>query len=273
MKKPFGEALTLARNSRGCYILDTVKGCSIVNSRQGGCYGECYAANIAKRYRLDFGTPVSRVLQGEVHRNGILRQVRRASMPFIRIGEMGDPSEDWEHTITIARDVLATEKAVVVITKHWKPIPEGLLPQLSGICINTSVSALDSSGEVSYRLSQYRRLQRHCNSVLRVVSCRFNEESEEGAFRATTQRVLLSEPRAIDTVFRPSPTNRFVVDGVVLVEPKQFLGTKMLASMNNPDAYFGRCETCPDMCGIPPSEIARIARDSMGMLADLGEDD
>lgn len=273
MKKPFGAGLTLAKNSRGCYILDTVKGCSVVNTRQGGCYGECYAANIAKRYRLDFGSPVPRVFQGPEHRKEILRQIRRADMPFIRIGEMGDPSEDWGHTLQIVDAVRDVGKALVIITKHWKPIPEDLLPLLEGVHVNTSVSALDSPGEIAYRMGQYQRIAPFCDSVLRVVSCRFNRDNEEGRRRAGVQKALFQEPRAIDTVFRPSPTNRFVVDGVVLVESKQFLGTKMLASMDNPDAYFGRCETCPDMCGVPASKIARMQNEALGMLADLGDDD
>lgn len=271
MKKPFGGALTLARNSRGCYILDTVKGCSIVNSRQGGCYGECYATNIAKRYRLDFGNPVSRTFQGEGHRRELLRQVRRVPMPFVRIGEMGDPSENWEHTIETARMVLGTGKAVVIITKHWKPVPEALLPFLSGICVNTSVSAMDAPGELAYRMRQYRRLHGYCNSVLRVVSCRFDMGNEEGRSRAGVQESLLAEPGVIDTVFRPSSSNHLLANGVILAEPMQFLGTKMLASMHNPTAYFGRCETCPDMCGIRPEEIAKMRRESLGMLADPEE--
>ena len=249
MLKPFGGVLTLARNSRGCYILDTVKGCRIVNTRQGGCYGDCYAANIAKRYHLDFGSPVSRLIVDEGHKASLIRQIKAANMPFIRIGEMGDPSEDWGHTLDVCRMVLDAGKDAVVITKHWKPVPDSLLPGMEGICVNTSVSALDEASELSYRLEQYERLKPFCRSVLRVVSCRFNRDSEEGAKRQAVQDQLLSMG-CIETVFRPSPKNPFLVRGVIQASPRRFLGTVMLASMDNVGAYFGGCAACPDLCGV-----------------------
>lgn len=249
--KPFGESLTLAKNSRGCYILDTVKGCSVANSRVGGCYGECYAANIAKRYRLDFGAPVLRRIQDGKHRTSLIRKMQKAPTKFIRIGEMGDPSEDWAHTLSIAPLVREAGKACVIITKHWKPVPEELLPLLAGIYVNTSTSALDSDGERAYRLAQYERLKPWCNSVLRVVSCKFNRETEEGRARNQIQVELLSRG-AIDTVFRPGPGNEFLTRGAILVEPRKFLGTKMLASVNDESVHFGRCGDCPDLCGLNP---------------------
>lgn len=258
MKKPFGSVLTLARNSRGCYILDTVKGCSVVNTRRGGCYGECYAANIAKRYRLDFGNPICRKPGGVLHMEELLKQIRRAGMPFIRIGEMGDPSENWEHTLSVVSRIKdSTDKAVVIITKHWKPIPDALLPHVQGICINTSVSALDAPGELSYRLEQFARIKEHCTSILRVVSAKFNPGNEEGQERAATQDHLfaIGGPETIDTVFRPSPENDFLTRGVVFAEKRKFLGTEMLASVHREDAYFGYCDECPDQCGtihMPP---------------------
>lgn len=249
MSKVFGSELTLARNSRGCYILDTVKGCSIVNSRQGGCYGECYAANIAKRYRWEFGDPVSRKFQDEKSKTSLIRQIQKATMPFIRIGEMGDPSEDWENTLSIASQISGYGKQIVIITKHWKPIPRHLLPLLFGVTVNTSISALDSRGEVAYRIAQFQKLKKWCNSVLRVVSCRFNESSYEGRQRAEIQDLLFTH-NPIDTVFRPSAKNEFIERGVIHVEPRKFLGTVMLASVRDKAAHFGDCESCPDQCGI-----------------------
>ena len=253
MQKPFGAVLTLARNSRGCYILDTVKGCSVVNTRRGGCYGECYASNIAKRYRLDFGNPVCRKPESTEHMDAVLQQIRRADMPFIRIGEMGDPSENWEHTLGLVAYIKdRTDKAIVIITKHWKPIPDSLLPIVSGICINTSVSALDAPGEIAYRLGQFERLKKHCTSVLRIVSAKFNPENEEGRERAKVQDSLfvMGGVGALDTVFRPSAGNDFLARGVILAEKRKFLGTEMLASVYREDAYFGYCDKCPDLCGV-----------------------
>jgi hypothetical protein len=249
VSKTFGREITLARNSRGCYILDTVKGCSIVNSRPGGCYGECYAANIAKRYRWDFGCPVSRAFADEKSKSVLIRQIQKASMPFIRIGEMGDPSEDWENTLSIVAQVSGYGKQVVIITKHWKPIPGALLPLLAGVTVNTSVSALDSRCEVAYRLQQLDRLKPWCNSVLRVVSCRFNDASYEGRQRKEIQDGLFRRD-PIDTVFRPSAKNEFIERGVIHAESRRFLGSTMLASVRDEATHFGDCESCPDQCGI-----------------------
>ena len=53
--KNYKETITLNRNSRGCYIIDTVKGCSACALHGGrGCYGDCYAKNIADRYGFNF---------------------------------------------------------------------------------------------------------------------------------------------------------------------------------------------------------------------------
>lgn len=260
--KAFKGEITLNRNSRGCYILDTVKGCNIVNTRPRGCYDDCYAKNIADRYKFDFGSPVKRDFprsdyqpslfgfKDSEHASRMVKAIRKIKMPFVRIGEMGDPSEDWWHTLAVCEEIRPAGKPIVIITKHWHPIPEELLPTLAGICINTSVSALDAEKDLAYRLGQYNRLKPHCKSVLRIVSCNFNMENEEGERRQRVQEKLFENAGSIDTVFRPSPSNPFLVAGVIKAEKKKFLGANMLASVYNPDTYFGRCETCPDMCGV-----------------------
>ena len=261
--KRFKETITLNRNSRGCYILDTVKGCSILNSRSKGCYGDCYAAGIASRYGVDFGNPVKRDFdrnglqpslfgfQDTDHASEIVKSIRNIEMPFVRIGEMGDPSEDWDHTISVCDAIAIAGKPIVIITKHWKAIPEDLLFRLHGITINTSVSALDSHAELTYRLDQFERLKPFCNSVLRVVTCDFNLENEDGLKRSTVQDYLLALGKCIETVFRPSSKNALLTSGVIKAEKVTFLKAKMLASMRDKSSYLGRCETCPDMCGIP----------------------
>lgn len=260
--KNFKDKITLIQNSRGCWILDTIKGCSIVNAMPGGCYHDCYASKIADRYGWDFGTTVKREFEvdsaqgmlfdfeDETHLNEIIRAIRKIEMPFIRIGEMGDPSWDWEHTIAVCEKIKAAGKPIVIITKHWTAIPPHLLEKLKGICINTSASALDESGELAYRVGEYERLKPYCKSVLRIVSCDFNLENNEGRARAKIQEYLFTKERTLDTVFRPSPSNPFLVNGVIKAEKAQFLKVKMLASIHNPQTYFGRCETCPDMCGV-----------------------
>ena len=118
------------------------------------------------------------------------------------------------------------------------------------LCINTSVSALDSPEEIAYRLAQYERLKSHCQSVLRIVSCDFNRKNEEGERRAKVQDDLFKNERVLDTVFRPSPTNPLVTNGVINVEKVMFLKKPVLASIVNKDTYFGNCQTCHQMCGV-----------------------
>jgi len=261
----FKNKITLSKNGRGCWIIDTVKGCSGCNKeRPRGCYGDCYAWNIAARYGRDFSRIVKRDFDrnqnqlyfpdfvDEEHLSKIIKEIKRIDMPFVRIGELGDPSEDWAHTINICGAIQAAGKPIVIITKHWKTIPETLLPDIRmlNICINTSISALDNDTEISHRIEQYNRLKKYCNSVLRIVSCDFSRNSFEGERMGKIQEKLFENDKVIDTVFRPSKSNKLVTTGVINTKKIKFLKQNMLASQYNIGAYLGRCETCPDMCGV-----------------------
>jgi hypothetical protein len=185
------------------------------------------------------------------HLASILREIRRATMPFIRIGEMGDPSWDWRHTLAVCAKIKPAGKPIVIITKHWAPVPDDLLPELAGICINTSASALDSDQELAARLAQYHRLKTHCHSVLRIVSCDFNTDHPAGRARKAVQDALFENENTLDTVFRPSQVNRFLVAGIIRASTVPFLRkARILASINNPSTYLGHCQACPDMCGL-----------------------
>lgn len=263
--KTFKSTIALVRNSRGCYILDTVKGCSIVNTQPNGCYDDCYAKSIADRYRLNFGKTVARQFTDDAptsqvplfdfkdneHLTRIIREIRSIPMPFVRIGEMGDPSWDWRHTLSVCEQIKPAGKPIVIITKHWAHIHDDLLPLLAGICINTSVSALDDPEDTAERLAQYHRLKAHCHSVLRIVSCEFDESNDEGRTRSAAQRALFDNENTLDTVFRPSKSNSFLARGVIKVVETRFLRKpRVLASVYNPATYLGHCSTCPDMCGV-----------------------
>ena len=263
--KDYKEAITLNKNSRGCYILDTIKGCPGGSLYTGkGCYGACYAKNIADRYGFDFGNLKTRSFQNKTdqlylfgltdktHTAKILKQIRAADMPFIRIGEMGDPSLDWEHTIDICNEISPAGKPIVIITKHWKEIPDYLLPNISklNICVNTSVSALDDDGDIDYRLAQFTRLKSVCNSVLRIVSCNFNTANVDGLDRYLVQQELFKYTPYIDTVFRPNHNNYFVEKGIIKISKVKFLRSMVQASVYNKNTYMGDCQYCPDMCGI-----------------------
>jgi hypothetical protein len=263
--KTYKDKITLIKNNRGCYILDTVKGCSMAKKRPKGCYDNCYAQNIASRYAFDFDMPVKRKFEydssGQLyfegfydtkHENEIIRQIENADMPFVRIGEMGDPSNSWEHTLNICKIISRAKKTIVIITKHLKPIHDYLFNDISkmDICINTSVSALDNFDELDWRLMFYNKLKQICKSVLRIVSCDFNKENKEGLFRAEIQDELFKNDKIIDTVFRPSSDNPLIINEIIKVEKVRFLKSEVLASIYNKNAYLGYCNTCPEMCGI-----------------------
>ena len=263
--KQYKGTITLTRNSRGCYIIDTVKGCGVCRTdKPMGCYDNCYAQNIASRYGFDFGEVVTRDfdrdvsqlflfdMQDERHVNKIISELRVIDMPFVRIGEMGDPSYAWEHTVDVCKKISVAKKPIVIITKHWNTISDRLAEELSklDVCVNTSISALDRNDEIHHRLQQYERMKSFCKSVLRVVTCDFNVNTREGIDREIMQHYLLGFDNVIETVFRPHAENRLVTDGIINVERVQFLGAKMLASMRDRSAFIGYCDACPDMCGV-----------------------
>lgn len=263
--KTYLEKITLNKNNRGCYILDTVKGCPGGHLYGGrGCYGDCYAQNIAARYGFNFTQPVNRQFTQDTkqiylfdfhdtrHENEIIRAIEKMDMPFVRIGEMGDPSGDWGHTVNICKIIAQTKKPIVIITKHWASIPDSFLGDISklNICVNTSVSALDNEEQLEHRLTQYERLRGVCKSVLRVVSCDFNKGNLDGVDRDIIQKELFKMGPCIDTVFRPSSNNYFVAKNIINTKKVRFLKSTVLASVHNDNTYMGDCRNCPDMCGI-----------------------
>lgn len=262
--KSFNSRIALNKNNRGCYILDTVKGCSVCGrSKPFGCYDDCYAKKIASRYGLDFSSPVTRLFDKDnqislfdfmngQHICKIIKEIKKIDMPFIRIGEMGDPSENWDHTANVCEVVAEAGKPIVIITKHWEIIPGEVLERLSrlNVCINTSISALDTIDERIGRLEQYRRIKKYCKSVLRVVSCSFNMNNPRGQELSKTQDEILKNKNIIETVFRPSAQNKLVTSGIIMAKKTKFLRSTCLASMRDETLYLGRCETCPDMCGV-----------------------
>lgn len=263
--KTYKDTITLNRNQRGCYIIDTVKGCSggrLYANR--GCYGSCYAKNIADRYGFNFNKVKNRLLKNDVeqlyflgfydttHTKKIIKQIKLIKMPFVRIGEMGDPSEDWEHTLNVCKEIALSQKPIVIVTKHWKIIPNYMLKEFSKLklCINTSISALDDYGDMKHRLYQFYRLKKYCNSVLRIVSCEFNKKNVEGLRRHIIQDGLFRNNNHIDTIFRPTNDNPFLLKNIIIGRKIKFLSGYVLASIYNNNTYFGKCDTCPDMCGV-----------------------
>jgi hypothetical protein len=263
--KNYKNIITLNKNKRGCYILDTIKGCSVcLKEKPNGCYDNCYAKGIATRYNFNFSNVIKRDFDNDKkqlclnffkntdHEDRIIKEIQNIDMPFVRIGEMGDPSEDWQHTINVCKVISKAKKPIVIVTKHWKPIPFNLLSEIKklNICVNTSISALDTSKEIDHRLKQYNILKDYCNSVLRVVTCDFNKYNIIGCLMAEEQERLLGNDKVIDTIFRVNKNNNLVKDEIINVKKVTFMGSKSLVSIYNNKTYFGFCNGCLEMCGI-----------------------
>ena len=250
--KSYSSKISLTKNSRGIYSLDTSIGCSSgMANEPGGCYNDCYAAKSAKIYGYDFGKTVLRNFENEQHRRRVMGQINRAKLDFIRIGCSGDPSEDWAHTISVLKKIDKCNKKIVIITKHWTLLTDEQLSYLGtiNICVNTSVSALDKPHLRESCLEQYNRLKPFCKSILRIVSCDFNTENPIGFLLDKIQHNLFKNDDTLDTVLRVNKNNPLVVDGVINVKEMVFLGQKTLASKFNRSTYFGKCSTCHEMCG------------------------
>lgn len=251
--KLYSNKISLNKNSRGIWDLDTTKGCAngmADNSR--GCYGACYSAHFAKVRGYDFTQTIKRDFKNTKHIIETINRIEKPDIAFIRIGNSGDPSEDWEHTINICRIVSMARKPIVILTKHWQIIPNKLLNIIEkmDICINTSVSALDDKQQLKHRLAQYKRLKSVCNSVLRIVSCDFNKETLLGLWLSETQNILFKNDKVIDNILRVNLNHPLVLNDVIKIKKVKFLTIETYASIYNKHTYFGHCSMCPDMCGI-----------------------
>ena len=118
------------------------------------------------------------------------------------------------------------------------------------ICINTSVSPLDSECQRSRVLNEYNRIKAYCRSILRIVSCDFNLENEVGKRLNEIQHSLFKNEDTLDTFFRPSKKNKLVTDGVIKIKTGFFNGHKAVVSKFDKKTFAGKCANCQQMCGI-----------------------
>lgn len=260
--RSFANNITLVKNSRGVYGLDTSKGCSSgVEQNKNGCYGDCYAARYSKRRGFDFGETVLRSFENYNHEQNIKKQINNIDMPFIRFGVTGDPSENWEHTIKTIEEITRVyqlslfkekKKEIVIITKHWNTLTNDQLERLSelNVCVNTSVSALDKPDLLNLRLNQYNKLKFYCRSVLRVVSCNFNLINETGKRLNKIQDKLFNNKYVLDNILRVGKNNELVTSRIINIEKTIFLNNTCYISKHNKNTYIGKCSKCPDMCGL-----------------------
>ena len=247
--REYSSKITLTENGRGIWTIDPIMGCkSGIEKDKKGCYGDCYAVRSARIYGYDFSQNVLRDFESDKHLEQIKRKINRLKFPFIRMGNSGDPSENWEHTINILEKLKGINKEIVIITKHWFKLSQSQLDRLKplNVCINTSISAIDE--RLKSNLEQYETLKKYCNSVLRCVSFDFNLDNENGLKYAKIQNELFASYEMLDTIFRCSKSNQLCKDGIINIKEVKFLGKKCFVSRYNQKTYFGKCQGCIDKC-------------------------
>jgi len=249
--RSYSKKITLTENGRGIWTLDPIMGCnSGLQIDKKGCFSDCYAARNARIYGYDFTENVLRDFESEKHRQSIIRKINRLDFPFIRMGNSGDPSENWDHTIKILESLKEVNKEFVIITKHWNKLTLDQLKRLSklNLCINTSVSAIDEN--LHENIDQYNILNNYCKSVLRVVSFDFNTKNKKGLHYSLLQDWIFNTYDVLDTVFRCSKSNPMYKEGIINIKETKFLGDKCYVSKHNPKTYFGKCNNCIEKCGL-----------------------
>ena len=250
--RAYSSSISLAKNARGIYSLDTILGCSSgMDKNPKGCFGDCYAARYSKKYGYDFSKNVLRYFDSPAHRNKIVRQINNVKMPFIRMGTSGDASEDWVHTLIILKAISKAKKNIVIITKHWNNLTNNQLKELSKINVtfNTSISVLDDDDTFNNGLEQYERIKPFVKSILRVVTCDFNKKNLLGLSLHEKQKELYKKYNFIDTALRVSKNNDLVKNGIINISEQKFLGKKCNVSKNKKSIFMGKCSGCKEMCG------------------------
>ena len=182
--------------------------------------------------------------------NLFFRKINKLEFPFIRMGNSGDPSEDWEHTLNIIEKLKGINKQIVIITKHFNKLDKNQLERLKeyDVCINTSISSVDEN--LHENIEQYEILKKYCKSVLRCVSFDFNNDNLLGRKFKLLQEWIFINYEVLDTVFRCSKSNKMYKDGLINIKETKFLGDKCYVSKYDKKTYFGKCNNCIEKCGI-----------------------
>lgn len=247
----YSNIITLTNNSRGIYTIDPIMGCnSGVKNDKKGCFSDCYAARNARIYGYDFSKNILRVFKDDNHKKTIINKINKLDFPFIRMGNSGDPSENWEHTINILEQLKETNKQFIIITKLWNKLDINQLHRISklNVCINTSISAIDEN--LHENIEQYNILKKYCKSILRCVSFDFNTKNKKGLDYYLIQNWIFNTYDILDTVFRCSKSNYLYKEGIINIKETKFLGDKCYISKYNPKTYFGNCNNCVEKCGL-----------------------
>ena len=254
--KVFKPILTASVNKKGVIDIDTVKGCSYgIKKYPKGCYDLCYAYRLAIARGYDFSRSVSRKIINSNITN-IESTLINNPAPFFRIGTMGDPSHDWDLTIETC-NWLSKFKTPVIVSKHWESMSNDHIKQLKrcNAVINTSISCLDSSNEINYRLGIFRLLKENgVRSVLRIVSIKPGQ-TFKGKYYNYIQTKLFKNTPIIDNPLRIPKSDKRVKSGDILVEIRHDLDSRQSVSLDNSCAFIGPCHLCPDQCGVDFKKI------------------
>lgn len=271
--RQYSNVITASVNGKGVLDIDTVKGCTCGMKAypNGGCYGECYALKNATTYGFDFRVSVSRQFMGREHKATIIKQMNNHPAAWYRIGTAGDPSHDWGHTIAICNALWHVKKVPVIITKHWDVLTDTQVEKLArlGAVINTSISGLDTDGEIKHRVGQLERLRRAgLRSVARVVTCQFGS-SEWAKSCREKQDYLLSLAPIIDNPLRARKSNPHVISGdILLTRRNDSVGGGKYVSVHSPAVYLGQCDKCPDQCGVDCDSISKKQKEYPAMTTE-----
>ena len=250
--KEYLPVLSATVNLKGVLDIDTVKGCKhgMNEYPNGGCYGLCYACKLATIRGYDFKKSIVRRVLPE-NRKKIESTVKNHPLNWFRIGVMGDPSYDWDHTLSVC-NWLGKFKTPVVVTKHWVELSEKQIKKMkiNNVVINTSISPLDSEKEIDYRLGMFNKLLGlGVRSVLRVVSVATGE-TENGVLIKNKQDKILKNNPIIDNPLRITKTDKRVISGDIKITKRMDLNSLQNISINKKTAFIGRCSICPDQCGV-----------------------
>lgn len=254
--KEFLPVLTVSKNRKGVLDIDTVKGCMLGMQAypDGGCYGVCYAAKMAKLYGFDFTKPITRK---SCNRAKIENAVKHYESSWFRIGVMGEPCHDWDWTIEVC-EWLSKHKTPVIVTKSWIDLTDNQINTLHKCkaIINISISPLDSEDERNHRLGQFLRLKdKSMRVVLRIVSVNCGNTLFNNLYGERIdgiQRNLFSYSPIIDNPLRLPSKDIRVLSGDILTQKRPDINSNstMSISIFSKNVYVGKCENCPDICGI-----------------------
>jgi hypothetical protein len=255
-KQHYKSILTISENQKGVLDIDTVKGCTVGMEKYpvGGCYDECYAFKLSRRTGVDFRKSISRKILDREHLATLLKLLKTFPISWYRIGNMGDPSHDWDNTITVINALRHAHKIPVIVSKHWVSLQSDQIKKLKQLnaVFNVSTSGLDSDDEIKYRVEQLARLRYEgLQSICRVVTCKFGR-SQWAQNCNDKQNYLLSLVPAIDNPLRTKLSNKYVLRGDIEIMKKKdsIGGGGKNVSLNSKKTFIGKCDDCPDQCGI-----------------------